>query len=81
MWWHSKITDRELRVMLRIGQIRFGGNQRLKIYGTLKCKSGRSMNKDNRIFFSTEQEALLVGYRPCGHCLSTAYKKWKHGIV
>lgn len=37
------------------------------------------MRKDNRVFFSTSEEAIRQGYRPCGHCLPTDYKLWKQG--
>ena len=30
----------------------------------------------NRVFFSTESEAILEGYRPRGHCMREAYAKW-----
>jgi methylphosphotriester-DNA--protein-cysteine methyltransferase len=53
------------------------GNQRLKIYGTLDCSSGKRMKKENRIFFNDEMDAVLAGYRPCGHCLKEKYVVWK----
>jgi methylphosphotriester-DNA--protein-cysteine methyltransferase len=53
------------------------GNQRLKIYGTLACSSGKRMKKENRIFFKSEEEAIQAGYRPCGHCLNEKYLVWK----
>lgn len=54
----------------------FGGNIKLKIYGTLNCKSGRRMNLENRVFFESENEAVKNGYRPCGHCMKEAYTEW-----
>lgn len=59
----------------------FAGNRHLKIYGTLHCKSGKRMKKENRVFFQSEKEAMEAGYRPCGHCMNSAYKKWKDGSV
>jgi methylphosphotriester-DNA--protein-cysteine methyltransferase len=55
----------------------FAGNNRLKIYGLLTCGSGRKMRKENRIFFRTEEEAVGLGFRPCGHCMRSSYEHWK----
>jgi methylphosphotriester-DNA--protein-cysteine methyltransferase len=72
---HETITDRELFAMLRRGHFVLGGNKKLKIYGTLRCKSGKRMKRENRVFFSTEKEALGFGYRPCKNCLGKVSKK------
>ena len=66
---------------IRMKQICFAGNMQLKIYGTLHCKSGKRMKKQNRIFFISQNEAVENGYRPCGHCMKSEYKKWKDGII
>ena len=66
---HTEISTKELRRKIRQNEIRFGGNEKLKIYGTLQCKSGKRMKKENRVFFVSEKEAIKQGYRPCGHCL------------
>lgn len=81
MWHHSEISKQGLAVKIKQSEIRFGGNRVLKIFGRLDCKSGQRMKKVNRVFFLSEQEARKHGYRPCGHCLSDEYKKWKHGVV
>lgn len=39
-----------------------------KIFGTLNCKSGMRMKKDNRIFFHSLEDAVKQGYRPCKNC-------------
>ncbi len=78
---HIAISNDKLKSQIRKGTIAWGGNQKLKIYGLLNCSSGKRMKKINRIFFASEQEALLNGYRPCGHCMSGAYKKWKNGSL
>ena len=78
---HSKIEDDDLRSQIRSEGILFGGNKKLKIYGTLRCSSGKRMKKENRIFFSSESEAIENGYRPCGHCMKDNYKKWKNETV
>ena len=78
---HDDLNDQELFRSLKTRSICFAGNENLKIYGKLTCKSGRRMNKNNRVFFTTEAEALAAGFRPCGHCMNAAYKKWKDGIV
>lgn len=58
-----------------------GGNLKLKIYGKLNCKSGKRMKKQNRVFFSSEEEAIEHNFRPCGHCMKSKYKTWKNGLV
>ena len=63
---HTEISDTNLREQIRKKEICFGGNENLKIYGTLSCRSGKRMRKENRVFFISEKEALDTGYRPCG---------------
>jgi methylphosphotriester-DNA--protein-cysteine methyltransferase len=65
-----------LKELIQSGDVTHGGNSKLKIYGTLACASGKRMKKQNRVFFSSEQEAEQNGYRPCGHCLREKYLKW-----
>ncbi len=85
---HKDILDnkfgRKLKSLIRNREIVFGGNIKLKIYGTLKCASGKRMKMENRIFFKSENEAIVAGYRPCGHCMKQEYKIWKekkfHGV-
>jgi methylphosphotriester-DNA--protein-cysteine methyltransferase len=78
---HNEISDSVLRIKIRQQQIVLGGNIKLKIYGSLCCKSGKRMKKQNRVFFVSEEEALSNGYRPRGHCMKTNYKKWKDEFV
>ncbi|HEY9364834.1 MAG TPA: Ada metal-binding domain-containing protein [Chitinophagaceae bacterium] len=77
MLLHLEITNAELKKQIREHKTCFGGNKKLKIYGTLHCSSGKRMKKENRVFFVTEKEALDNGYRPCGHCMKEKYKIWK----
>ena len=77
MWWHSELEQTELHLKLKQQEIRFAGNAQLKIYGRLTCTSGKRMLKSNWVFFADEHEARGQGYRPCGHCMKLAYKKWK----
>jgi methylphosphotriester-DNA--protein-cysteine methyltransferase len=72
----TDITRTELKKMILSSEVKFGGNAKLKIYGTLDCASGKRMKRQNRVFFSTEQDALTAGYRPCGYCLREKYLKW-----
>lgn len=65
---HCEISDSDLRNKIKNAEICFGGNQKLKIYGTLKCSSGKRMKRENRVFFLSENEAKQNGFRPCGHC-------------
>ncbi|WP_109440507.1 Ada metal-binding domain-containing protein [Acinetobacter haemolyticus] len=81
MWRHDELTQTELHQKLKQQEIQFAGNAQLKIYGTLTCHSGKRMMKKNRVFFVNEDEALKQGYRPCGHCMQQAYKKWKNAII
>jgi len=82
MIMHTSLGDqpfkrsRSLKALLDNGEILFAGNARLKIYGTLNCSSGKRMKVQNRVFFSSETEAVKFGYRPCGHCMREAYKIW-----
>jgi len=78
---HAAISNSALRSGIRKGEIGWGGNLKLKIYGLLKCASGKRMNRSNRVFFSSETEALQNGYRPCGYCMKAAYKNWKNGSL
>lgn len=78
---HQKISDAELRIQLKNGEICFGGNQKLGIYGRLNCSSGKRMKRENRVFFLSENEALQNGFRPCGHCMRTEYLNWKNGLI
>lgn len=78
---HNDISDFDLRSKIKQQNIRIAGNRKLKIYGTLHCASGKKMKKENRVFFSTEMEAIKNGYRPCGHCKKAQYQKWKNGTI
>ncbi|NGM67385.1 MULTISPECIES: Ada metal-binding domain-containing protein [Bacteroidota] len=78
---HCEISDRDLHHKLRHNEICFGGNLKLKIYGTLSCKSGKRMKRNNRVFFTSENEAIEKGFRPCGHCMKEKYQKWRNGFI
>ncbi len=77
---HSEIENQILYTKLKNKQILYAGNQKLKIYGRLDCASGKRMLKANRVFFQDENEAIAHGYRPCGHCMKSAYLKWKNQV-
>ncbi|AFD08569.1 Ada metal-binding domain-containing protein [Solitalea canadensis] len=70
-------ANRKLKQLIDNQVVMLGGNKKLKIYGTLTCASGKRMKTENRVFFSSGQEAIQHGYRPCGHCLNHKFKKWK----
>lgn len=78
---HSEINSLDLQNQIRQKQICLGGNLKLKIYGKLNCKSGKRMKIQNRVFFSSEEEAIEHNFRPCGHCVKSKYKTWKNGLV
>ncbi len=73
---HLELSDAELRSKIRKKELLFGGNRKLKLYGILGCASGKRMKRENRVFFSSEKEAIQHHYRPCGHCIKEEYKKW-----
>jgi methylphosphotriester-DNA--protein-cysteine methyltransferase len=78
---HLSINDDDLRYQIKQKEICFGGNHKLKIYGTLQCKSGKRMKKENRVFFISKEEAVKNGFRPCGHCMKTNYQEWKNEFI
>ena len=78
---HVDLADNELLILIKHQDIRYGGNAKLKIYGTLNCKSGKRMKRENRVFFGSVGEARERGYRPCGNCLKGDYHKWKDGFI
>lgn len=78
---HIEINPVNLLSQIKLKEINFGGNSKLKIYGTLKCKSGKRMNRENRVFFASQNEAIKNGFRPCGHCMRIEYQKWKNGFI
>ncbi|WP_421942952.1 Ada metal-binding domain-containing protein [Pedobacter sp.] len=78
---HSELSDKDLRSKIKQQEICFAGNRKLKIYGTLACKSGKKMKRENRVFFHAKDEALAKNFRPCGHCMKVNYKKWKDGFI
>jgi methylphosphotriester-DNA--protein-cysteine methyltransferase len=74
---HNDMNAAVLFKNIKNSTIGFAGNNALKIYGRLHCKSGRRMKKANRIFFSSETVAVENGCRPCGHCMKGEYAVWK----
>jgi len=69
MWYHEALTATEFKHLVRSKKILFAGNKNLKVYGTLRCGSGKRMKKENRVFFRSMEEAVSQGYRPCGNCM------------
>lgn len=73
----EKGNNRVLLSLIKNRKILWAGNRKLKIYGKLNCKSGKRMKTQNRVFFQNEQEAIALGFRPCGHCMRLEYLEWK----
>jgi len=73
MFYHIELRKRKLKLLIDNSEIILGGNKKLKIYGTLSCKSGKQMKKKTVFFFASEKEAIDRGYRPCRHCMKTKY--------
>lgn len=78
MFEHKNISSNQLHSLIRNSIIVLGGNRKLKIYGLLNCSSGKRMLKENRVFFSSVEEAKNSDYRPCGHCMRQEYIIWKN---
>jgi methylphosphotriester-DNA--protein-cysteine methyltransferase len=80
---HNKLSShgfsgtRKLSMLVQQHAIALAGNQQKKIYGSLKCASGKRMKMANRVFFRNENEANIAGYLPCGHCMREQYLRWK----
>ena len=74
---HDQITDQQVKKFIRLAEIRFAGNVKLKIFGTLNCKSGKRMKRQNRVFFKNESEAIAREFRACGHCMKEEFGLWK----
>ena len=74
---HMELSNEMLHERIRNGEISFGGNNKLKIFGKLDCSSGKRMKKENRVFFKSALEAMRLGFRPCGHCMRNEYRVWK----
>lgn len=57
-----------------------GGNRRLKIYGSLDCRSAIGSlptgYAKHRVFFADEATAIAAGYRPCATCMQDEYRAW-----
>ncbi|HYF69671.1 MAG TPA: Ada metal-binding domain-containing protein [Ohtaekwangia sp.] len=66
---HTDLTSWELLHLIRRNIITLAGNKKLKIAGSLHCRSGKRMQRKNRVFFSSMNDALNNGYRPCKHCI------------
>jgi len=81
MTYHTDLKQSDLFRLIKRGAVVLAGNRKLKIYGALYCKSGKRMKQENRVFFASEQKAITQGYRPCGHCMKTAYQRWKYESI
>ena len=74
---HYALDNAVLRRMILAGEIRYGGNHRLGIYGQLDCASGKRMKLSTRVFFAGEDAARAAHFRTCGHCMPDAYIMWR----
>jgi methylphosphotriester-DNA--protein-cysteine methyltransferase len=74
---HIETIQQSIFRQIKRKEILFAGNQQLKIYGTLKCKSGKRIKQENRVFFSSKEDAEVNSFRPCGHCMREEYREWK----
>lgn len=74
---HNEISAAALHILIRKKGIILAGNIPARIYGTLRCSSGKRMKKEYRVFFADLNEAIDAGFRPCGNCMRQDYKRWK----
>jgi hypothetical protein len=73
--WGQPPKERSTKIgpLIRLEKIKFGGYRRDKIYSTLTCSASKRMKVESRVFFRDENEALELGYRPCGRCMPETY--------
>ena len=74
---NNEADKKRLRQLITQGEFVLGGNDKLKIYRPLSCKSGKRMLKQNRVFLASEEVAVALGFRTCGHCMRGQYQHWK----
>jgi methylphosphotriester-DNA--protein-cysteine methyltransferase len=74
---HNDLSVKELFSLIHKKDVVLAGNKRLKIYGLLRCSSGKRMKKENRVFFASEEEALQAGYRACLRCFRNQRYDWQ----
>ena len=74
---HQDISSLEVQRLIHHQKVVWAGNRKLKIYGHLRCISGKRMKRVNRVFFGSQEEAVLYGYRPCGHCMRPEFQTYK----
>ncbi|HTE31235.1 MAG TPA: Ada metal-binding domain-containing protein [Chryseolinea sp.] len=77
---HNALPTAIVRRDIRARRIVLAGNKTAKIYGTLHCRSGKKMKIENRVFFSSVEEAVVAGFRPCGNCMRAMYNIWKLNV-
>ncbi len=46
----------------------FCGNKNSKIYHSLGCTYSKNMKDENKVYFSTKDECIANGYKPCSRC-------------
>lgn len=71
------------KIILSATPGKYAGWRPGKIFGTLVCKSGKRMKKENRVFFHSLEDAINQGYRPCKKCKPLSendFSKIKHLI-
>jgi methylphosphotriester-DNA--protein-cysteine methyltransferase len=78
--WRLIGPDGRPRLSERAGTL--GGHRGTRVYGRLDCRSAlRAIERGgyvaHRVFFSSEDDAIAAGYRPCAVCMPEAYARWK----
>jgi len=61
---HINISTEEFKKKFKNREICFGGNARLKIYGLLKCSSGKRMKKKTVFFFVLKKKHFSTAIAP-----------------
>jgi len=78
-----KLTDANGNTYLFDTLGEYGGNSKLKPYGSLDCGTALtsmrcfpSEYQKHRVFFADEKNALAAVFRSCGNCLRVKYKEY-----
>ena len=63
-WRHADLDPVRLRRLIVSGVIILAGNERLRIYGQLSCRSGKRMHRGNRVFLPMRMPRWEQGFAP-----------------
>ncbi len=61
-------VSQDVRTLIEDDTVAYVGNQNSHRFHVPSCPSVMEMQPENRITFSTREEAVEAGYQPCGRC-------------